>query len=86
MVQDRKPPVLRVQPPPKVVNQDTITLRGKTEPGAKVYVEGNRVTVNKEGFFKHQLRIKRGASLIVVEAVDPAGNVAYATNLVNAKY
>lgn len=86
VIQDRKPPVLRLQPPPKVVRRDTITLRGTTEPGAKVYVEGQQVTVGGDGVFKHRLRIKRGASLIVVEAVDPAGNVAYATNLVNGKF
>lgn len=86
LMQDRKPPVLRLQPPPKVVHSDTVTLRGTTEPGAKVYVEGKQVIVNGQGIFKHRLRIKRGASLIVIEAVDPAGNVAYATKLVNGKY
>ena len=86
IVQDRTPPVLHVQKLPKVVHQSAITLRGKTEPGAKIYVEGTPVTVDSEGTFNHRLYIKPGASLIVIEAVDSAGNVAYATNLVNGKY
>ena len=86
IVQDREPPVLYVQKLPKVVHQSAVTLRGKTEPGAKIYVEGKPVTVDSEGTFQHRLYIKPGASLIVIEAVDSAGNVAYATNLVNGKY
>lgn len=86
IIQDRTPPELFVQKLPKVVRQPAITLRGKTEPGAKVFVEGKPVAVNSAGAFQHRLYVKPGASLIVVEAVDSAGNVAYATNLVNGKY
>ncbi len=86
MTQDDKPPMLRVQPPPKLVRSDTVAIRGKTEPNAKVYVEGKRVKLNREGAFEHQLRIEPGASLIVIEAIDPAGNVAYVTELVNGKF
>ncbi len=86
IVQDRTPPVLYVQKLPKVVHRSAVTLRGKTEPGAKIYIEGTPVAVDGEGTFQHRLYIKPGASLIVIEAVDSAGNVAYATNLVNGKY
>jgi hypothetical protein len=86
IVQDRTPPVLYVQKLPKVVHQSAVTLHGKTEPGAKIYVEGTPVTVDGEGAFQHHLYVKPGASLIVIEAVDSAGNVSYATNLVNGKY
>ncbi|MFQ5935413.1 MAG: hypothetical protein ACE5LB_03285 [Acidiferrobacterales bacterium] len=86
LVRDRKPPLLNVLPPPKVVHRNTVVLRGKTEPGTKVYVEGKRVKTGSDGTFQHRLRIKPGASLIVVEAIDPAGNVAYATSLVNGKF
>jgi hypothetical protein len=86
IVQDRTPPVLYVQKLPKVVHQSAITLRGKTEPGARIFVEGTPVAVDSDGTFQHRLYVKPGASLIVIEAVDSAGNVAYATNLVNGKY
>lgn len=86
MAQDQKPPILRVQSPPKVVHSNTVTIRGRTEPNAKVYVEGRRVPVNKDGAFQYQLSVKPGASLIVIEAVDPAGNVVYETKLVNGKF
>lgn len=86
MVQDRTPPVLRLQTPPKVIYQPAITLLGRTEPGAKVYVEGAPVKVNGRGLFTHRLRVKPGATLVVVEAVDAAGNVAYVTSLVNGKF
>jgi hypothetical protein len=86
LVQDLTPPALYVQKLPKVLHQSAVTLRGKTEPGARIYVEGKPVVVDSEGTFQHRLHIKPGASLIVIEAVDSAGNVAYATNVVNGKY
>ena len=86
MVQDRTPPRLKLQKPPTVIRQPTITLRGKTEPGTKIYVDGTRVKVSAQGVFTHKLSVKPGATLIVVEAIDPAGNIAYATNLLNGKF
>lgn len=86
MVRDREPPRLEVQAPPKVIRRALLTLSGRTEPGAKVFVEGQAVTVAADGSFRHRVEVKPGASLIVIEAVDSAGNVAYATNLVNRKF
>ncbi|MEE9597352.1 MAG: hypothetical protein V3V96_11300 [Acidiferrobacterales bacterium] len=86
MVQDRSPPTLKLQKPPTIIRQPTITLRGKTEPGTKIYVDGTRVKVSAQGVFTHKLSVKPGATLIVVEAIDPAGNIAYATNLLNGKF
>ncbi len=86
MVQDRTPPMLKLQKPPTVIRQPTITLRGKTEPGTKIYVDGTRIKVSAQGVFTHKLSVKPGATLIVVEAIDPAGNIAYATNLLNGKF
>ncbi|TDJ64199.1 MAG: hypothetical protein E2O37_07220 [Proteobacteria bacterium] len=86
MVQDRTPPMLKLQKPPTIIGQPTITLRGKTEPGTKIYVDGTRVKVSAQGVFTHKLSVKPGATLIVVEAIDPAGNIAYATNLLNGKF
>ena len=86
MVQDRTPPMLKLQKPPTIIRQPTITLRGKTEPGTKIYVDGTRVKVSAQGVFTHKLSVKPGATLIVVEAIDPAGNIAYATNLLNGKF
>jgi hypothetical protein len=86
IVQDRTPPALYVQKLPKVVRHSAVILRGKTEPGTKVYIEGTPVKVDREGTFQHRLHVKPGASLIIVEAIDSAGNVAYATNVINGKY
>ena len=86
MVQDRTPPTLKLQKPPTIIRQPTITLRGKTEPGTKIYVDGTRVKVSAQGVFAHKLSVKPGATLIVVEAIDPAGNIAYATNVLNGKF
>ncbi len=86
MVQDRQPPRLHLEAPPRVVRQASVNLIGRTEPGATVLVEGQTVKVQADGSFRHRLEVKPGASLIVVEAIDPAGNVSYATNLVNRKF
>ena len=38
------------------------------------------------GEFEVALALRRGINVVVVEAVDAAGNVAYASELVNAKF
>lgn len=55
---------------------------GTTEPGARVYVAGMPVPVGRTGSFACTLTLERSVGLIVVEAVDPLGNVAYRSRVV----
>ncbi len=86
VVQDREPPALDVRFPPRTPGSDAYTLTGRTEPGARVSIGGHRIPVTAAGSFRHSLRLGSGSTVIVVEAVDQAGNVTYRSGLVNANF
>ena len=86
VVKDRTPPMLRVRFPGKIVHSDKCSLKGKTEPGANVFVDGRPVKVSRSGQFRHQLTLQRGINVVVVEAVDRADNVAYRSQLIHGKF
>lgn len=63
-----------------------IDISGRTEPGSRVFIADGAVAVDDSGRFRHALRLERGLNLVVVEVVDQAGNTAYRSEIVNAKY
>jgi hypothetical protein len=86
VVQDQSPPSLNVRFPPKTLYSGRYTLRGKAEPGARVFVGGQRVKTTRSGNFEFSLKLKPGLNVIVVEAVDGVDNVAYRSKRVISKY
>jgi hypothetical protein len=85
VVRDRKPPMLKVKFPPQTIYRGRYTLRGKTDPGAKVFVSGKRVKTTKNGSFNYDLKLRPGINVIVVEAFDAVNNVTYRTQRINRK-
>jgi len=85
LVRDTEPPALRVDFPESDAEQAQIVVQGTTEPGATVYVAGKTVRVDAHGRFEAAVDLQRGVNLLVVEAVDAAGNFAYASHMVTAK-
>lgn len=85
VVQDQTPPKLTVQFPPATIYQDRITLRGKTEPGAQVYIDGKWIETSENGTFQYPLKLNLGLNIIVVESFDAVNNVAYRSHRVNRK-
>lgn len=70
---DRSPPVLAVQD--IVQNGPYVIVNGKTEPGATLWVDGERRDVDESGVFYAVLKLKKeGMNLVRVVAQDPAGN------------
>ena len=86
IVQKRNPPALSVTFPPMTVNQQQWVLTGTAEPGARVFVSGNQVQTDEAGEFKHPIHLERGINIIIVEAVDPAKNVTYRSQMVQGKF
>jgi len=86
LVQDQLPPPLEVSFPPENVTQKKIEISGKTEPTSRVYISGAEIVPADDGVFRHDLQLKRGINVIVVEAVDPAGNISYQSRLINSRY
>jgi hypothetical protein len=76
---------LNVTFPPSTIYRGRYTLRGKTDPGAKVFVGGQRVKTSKTGSFKYDLKLRPGINVIVVEAFDAVNNVTYRTQRINRK-
>ena len=72
--------------PDEPVDGSSTIISGLTEPGSEVYVGNERIEIGTEGEFEHALRLDRGINVVVVEAVDNAGNIAYESRLVSAKF
>jgi Glucodextranase, domain B len=70
---DTTPPELTVFPPQQMGN--LFLIYGKTEPGAIVTVNAEPADVEPDGAFKKTITVERdGAAVLVVKAVDAAGN------------
>ena len=85
MVQDLAPPPLDVHYPDKSLHVNRFELTGTTEPGARVFVAGTSVRTDTDGRFEHSLDLRQGPNVIVVEAVDKVGNVAYLSRIINVE-
>jgi hypothetical protein len=74
---DREPPPLRLRHPAEgaAVSGARVTVRGTTEPGASVIVNGHEAEVSANGSFVATLSLDVGLSNIVVRATDSVGNV-----------
>ena len=84
--EDREPPSLRVDFPEGPVAEDSVVLRGTAERGADVFVRSGRVPTDQDGRFEIPLTLRRGVNVVVVEALDAAGNATYRSRLLDAKY
>jgi hypothetical protein len=86
VVQAREPLALEVHVSQKERQSHTVTLAGRTEPGAKVFVRGRRIPVTATGSFQFTLELDPGSNVVVVRAEDHDGNVAYRSELVSAEF
>ena len=86
LVQDNQAPMLEIQFPSEAVNQPRFLLKGVTQPGALVFVGGTPVSTSSSGEFEWELQLKHGTNVVVVEAVDEAGNVTYQSNYIQGKF
>lgn len=79
------PPQLHVEPPPRVVHEPRLVLRGVADSRVRVYVMGRPADVGPGGDFQIELALQLGANVVVVEAVDAAGHTAYWSQVVHVK-
>ncbi len=86
VIRDDVPPHLAVKFPGDVVRGDAIEVRGQTEPNALVFIGDESVSADQKGEFEHLMTLQRGLNVLVVEAVDAAGNIAYQSKLVSARF
>lgn len=81
---DTTPPAITITEPDAKVKQSNVLVKGVTEPGAMVTVNGLIVYVSKTGEFTAPVTLNPGKNTILVTAVDEAGNVG--TQEVEVKY
>ena len=82
LLQVLETPQLQVSFPPKSAAAGAHTVSGSAQPGSRVFVDGVEVTSDAPGKFQHEVRLTPGVNLIRVEALDPAGNASYASQIV----
>jgi len=74
-----KPEIQIIQPATdQVINQETLWVEGEAAMDAKVYLNGERVTLDDSGRFQKEIPLHLGENLIVLEAVDPSGASRFA--------
>lgn len=86
IVRDGAAPRLTVAFPEEEVRGDEFTVTGLSEAGSRVFVAGQPATVGPDGSFTCRIRLKRGLNLVVVETLDAAGNAAYSSGILEARY
>ncbi len=73
-ITDREPPRLTLKPPFHYGDQ-FYTIAGATEPGATVFVNDEEADVQSNGSFVKLVAFSKvGRNVVVIKAVDPAGN------------
>lgn len=86
IVGDREKPPLSVELPEGIVESDQLRIHGFAEPGSEVTVGTQKVAVARTGEFECQVRLRSGINMIVIEAIDAAGNSSYESRYVHAKF
>ena len=74
----KKAPLLEVSEPPDRAEfrqkDNTITIRGKTDPSAIVTINGQKALVTSDGTFTYLFPLSDGENKLTVESADEAGN------------
>ena len=84
VIQDTAPPSLELDTPGDNVVAGEWRLHGTTDSGARLFVDDSPVQ-HDNGRIDHPIKLKPGANIIVVKAMDDVGNLNYASISVNAK-
>ncbi len=76
ITKDTVAPALDLEDVPSRTEEGRVVIRGTAEPGSLVTVNGKFVHLDgATGSFEEEIALGRGANLIIVEAVDSAGNL-----------
>lgn len=83
---DRDPPRLDIDPLESESTRQKIRIKGRSEAGASIYIDGERLDAGPDGAFGHEITLQRGFNVVVIEAVDEAGNLAYQSHTVFGRF
>lgn len=77
LIYDNEKPKLSISEPEdgKVIKGDKkVKISGQTDPGAEVYINGNRVIINSDGNFSSDQPLNDGDNNFTIRAADQASN------------
>lgn len=67
------------------LKDESIAVSGKTDPEAKVYLNGRLIFPNAEGEFSTRYQLQSGEQTITIQAIDQAGNQIEVTRTIRAE-
>lgn len=82
---DVTPPILEIEEIPDVSYDEKLTIKGKTEPGAVLIINGKEVPVKEDGSFSVEIVLTMGENKIEIIARDAAGNETKIEKIVTLK-
>ncbi|MEW5759209.1 MAG: kelch repeat-containing protein [Candidatus Thermoplasmatota archaeon] len=75
IILDTIPPSIQLlEPKHNKTKLKEIIIKGKTEPKAKIYINGIEVNVDDKGEFIYTVKLSKGKSIIEIRAIDILGN------------
>lgn len=91
ITQDNTPPEIKNLNPEdgakiELRKNQVINLKGETEPGSKVYVNGRLTYANTNGMFSTQFKLDEGDNEIEIKVIDKAGNTNIQKIKINFRY
>ncbi|MBD3279807.1 MAG: hypothetical protein GF390_03810 [Candidatus Pacebacteria bacterium] len=91
ILMDQEPPVIELEQPQdgaeiELKKNQIITIKGKTEPYAKVYINGRLTTAGSDGSFNSRYQLHEGENKLEFKAIDKAGNQTRTTITVKFRY
>lgn len=67
------PPLALFEPSKNIFTEEKITVRGKTEPGSRVFINERQIFPNEKGEFSQEIFLSKGLNEIVVIAENKMG-------------
>jgi len=67
----------------ETINEKNITIKGQTEPGCIVLVNGEKASVDDSGVFVFPFTLNNSQTIIEIESIDPASNTTKISLQVN---
>lgn len=91
IVRDNQAPTLELEQPQdgqviELARNQTMTIKGKTEPGSQLQVNGRSLYVNSDGTFSGSYQLQEGENKLEFTARDQAGNQTQKTISVTFRF
>lgn len=69
------PPRLTIEEPMNnlVIDKTTIAVKGQSEPGAQLTINGQQIYINEDGGFSQEINLNQGANIIKIEVTNRFG-------------